>query len=666
MTQNASVNTNCTTAMAGMKTTYQVDAVAEEQQQQREQRDQPEDEVRDRGRRGRDRQDDLREVDLLDQPFLPDDRRDRVVDAAREPLPRQDRAEDEERVVGHGLLEDEVHEDDVDEHLEQRIEDPPEVAEERVGALLLQVRPGEVADEPAPRPDLAPSPRGRVRRAPGRRALERKATSRWPSTSSWVMSMSGRTVARPRPAPFAGVAWPRDRPRPRCRRRCRRPSRAAAPAARRAPSCMLTHSYYEEDPRVRREAEALVAAGRPVDVFALRRPGDPATGTRRRRPRPPPRRPAPPGRRPRHATSREYLAFFVRASLAATAGQPAAPGSRWSRSTPCRTSSSSRRSRSGSPACRWSSTSTRRCPSSSGCASRAPRVRCVQRRSCSRSGPRSLAADAVITVNDALADGSSALGVPPGKVTVVLNSPDLARFDPARFAARAFMADGTLRLVYAGALTPTYELDVAIDAMARAARCRPDLPVALDIYGRGDAEPRWRRQAATCGLADARPSSTAGSRSRTCPAALAAADIGLAPTRRTAFTDFSLSTKIFEYARDGQAGRRVAPAAGRADVPGRVRRDLRAGRRARHGGGHPAPRRRAAGARGARRRDRRARPRAVVGANESRVGVSRPRSSGADPTALSRGRPDGRLGRTDAATVGHRRDQTPHGVCWPP
>ena len=36
------------------------------------------------------------------------------------------------------------------------------------------------------------------------------------------------------------------------------------------------------------------------------------------------------------------------------------------------------------------------------------------------------------------------------------------------------------------------------------------------------------------------------------PAAIAAADIGLAPTRRNAFTDFSLSTKIFEYAAMGK------------------------------------------------------------------------------------------------------------------
>jgi glycosyltransferase involved in cell wall biosynthesis len=36
------------------------------------------------------------------------------------------------------------------------------------------------------------------------------------------------------------------------------------------------------------------------------------------------------------------------------------------------------------------------------------------------------------------------------------------------------------------------------------------------------------------------------------PAALAAGDIGLAPTRRTPFTDFSLSTKLFEYGAMGK------------------------------------------------------------------------------------------------------------------
>ena len=39
---------------------------------------------------------------------------------------------------------------------------------------------------------------------------------------------------------------------------------------------MIVHAYYEEDPRVRREAESLAASGRPVMVLGLRRPELPA------------------------------------------------------------------------------------------------------------------------------------------------------------------------------------------------------------------------------------------------------------------------------------------------------------------------------------------------------------------------------------------------------
>ena len=51
-------------------------------------------------------------------------------------------------------------------------------------------------------------------------------------------------------------------------------------------------------------------------------------------------------------------------------------------------------------------------------------------------------------------------------MSVVINSPSLARFDPAAHPRRAFREDGPLRLVYAGGLTPTYEVDVAIRAVA--------------------------------------------------------------------------------------------------------------------------------------------------------------------------------------------------------
>ena len=108
------------------------------------------------------------------------------------------------------------------------------------------------------------------------------------------------------------------------------------------------------------------------------------------------------------------------------------------------------------------------------------------------------------------------------------------------------MADGALRLVYAGAITPTYELDVAVEALAAISGRRPELAVALDLYGRGDSEPELRARAERLEIAH-RLAFHGRIPIEDVPAAIAAADIGLAPTRRDEFTDFSLSTKIFEY-----------------------------------------------------------------------------------------------------------------------
>jgi glycosyltransferase involved in cell wall biosynthesis len=315
-------------------------------------------------------------------------------------------------------------------------------------------------------------------------------------------------------------------------------------AIRPRPVGMLTHSYYEEDPRVRREAEALVASGRPVEVFALRRPEDPAEGeldgvvlhridVQRHQG-------AGLGR-----YLAEYLSFLARASIAATAAHGRA---------------------------RFALIQVHTLPDFLVFAAlhfrlagipvvldlheampeffriRFPRASrpLVQAALLAQERAAILAADAVLTVNTALAGRLVSLGVPPSKVTVVLNSPDLTRFDPARFKRRPFMTDGTLRLAYAGALTPTYEVDVAIEAMAQLRSLRPEMPVMLDIYGRGDAAGAWAHLARDRGLADA-----VAFHGRIpiehVPSALSTADIGLAPTRRTEFTDYSLSTKIFEY-----------------------------------------------------------------------------------------------------------------------
>jgi glycosyltransferase involved in cell wall biosynthesis len=160
-------------------------------------------------------------------------------------------------------------------------------------------------------------------------------------------------------------------------------------------------------------------------------------------------------------------------------------------------------------------------------------------------------AAAVLTVNEALAERLVELGVPATKVVLIRNSPALARFDPEAYPARPFRADGRLRLVYAGAFSPVYELDVAVEALGRLTTTRPDLDPTLELYGRDFGEVDLDGQARELGLSD-RVTLHGRIPIDAVPAALASADVGLGPTKRTSFTDFSLSTKLFEYAAMGK------------------------------------------------------------------------------------------------------------------
>jgi len=312
---------------------------------------------------------------------------------------------------------------------------------------------------------------------------------------------------------------------------------------------MLVHAYYDEDPRVRREAESLVAAGRPVDVFGLRRDGDAPHGmldgvtVHRLDVR-------------RHQGAglgtylREYLAFLVRASWALTRAYPrrryalvqvhTPPDLLAFAGLPLRLAGvpilldlheampeffRSRFPRASNP---------------------------IVHRLLLWSERISIAfAQRAVTVNQAMADRLIRLGVPGHKVGVVANSPSLARFDSSHFDRRTFAEDGTVRLAYAGALTPIYEVDVVIQAIAELRAARPDLRVGFDVYGRGDTAEPWAAVARERGVEDA---VTFHGRIgiEDVPAAIARADIGVAPTRRDPFTDVSLSTKVFEYAAMGK------------------------------------------------------------------------------------------------------------------
>ena len=312
----------------------------------------------------------------------------------------------------------------------------------------------------------------------------------------------------------------------------------------RRPLAMLTHSHYEEDPRVRREAESIVERGRPVDVYALRRAGEPADETID-------------GVRvhrlgvERHQGAgiatylREYLSFLARAGWSVTRAQRARhyavvqvhtlPDFLAFGGLPVRLA--------GVPLLldlheAMPEFFRMRFPASASPV--AHRLLLIQERASIR------LASAVITVNEALAERLIDLGVPRAKVSVILNSPSLRRFDRTAQPARTFMADGVLRLVYAGALTPVYELDVVLHAIAALRTLRPGLAVELEIYGRGDAEVSLHDLAEQLGIGPAVhfhgriPIADV-------PAAIAAADLGLAPTKSNRFTEMSLSTKLFEY-----------------------------------------------------------------------------------------------------------------------
>jgi glycosyltransferase involved in cell wall biosynthesis len=315
------------------------------------------------------------------------------------------------------------------------------------------------------------------------------------------------------------------------------------------PVLMIVHSYYEEDPRVRREAESLVGTGRPVAVLGLRRDGGPE-------------RSEVAGVTVHHLDVqrhqgaglgvylREYLSFLVRSMWQAVRLQRrerfglvqvhSLPDFLVFAALPLKLA--------GVPVLldlheAMPEFFRSRFPGASNPVAHAL-LRIQERLSIAVS-------TRTITVNPAMRERLIKLGVSPAKVGVVVNSPSLARFDPSRHARRAFREDGRLRLVYAGALTPTYELGVAIDAVGRVATEHPDLDVAFDVYGRGDTEPALREQVDRLGLVE-RVTFHGRIPIDDVPAAVARADIGLAPTRHDRFTDMSLSTKVFEYGAMGK------------------------------------------------------------------------------------------------------------------
>lgn len=153
-------------------------------------------------------------------------------------------------------------------------------------------------------------------------------------------------------------------------------------------------------------------------------------------------------------------------------------------------------------------------------------------------------ADELITVHEPLRQLSIARGVAPDRISVVMNSADGRLFDPSRHPRRAFMADGRLRLVHHSNLQRIYGLDVAVDGLAR---LRPDIDWRLDVYGDGP----YRAQVEAA-IARTETGARITLHGRVpmddLPRLIADADIGLVPSLPEPYLEYSLSTKLLEYA----------------------------------------------------------------------------------------------------------------------
>ncbi len=158
-------------------------------------------------------------------------------------------------------------------------------------------------------------------------------------------------------------------------------------------------------------------------------------------------------------------------------------------------------------------------------------------------------------------------GLPPEKVTVVMNSADPRLFHPLPAEDAGGCRNGRFRLVYHGGLFARYGLDVAVRAVAR---LRDEIPgLQLDIYGDGEAADGLRRLVEELGLLE-RVRLQGYVPIEQIPAAICGADLGVVPYRRSPFTDLLYPTKAFEYLAVGVpvvASRTAAVAELFADVP---------------------------------------------------------------------------------------------------
>lgn len=153
-------------------------------------------------------------------------------------------------------------------------------------------------------------------------------------------------------------------------------------------------------------------------------------------------------------------------------------------------------------------------------------------------------ADHVITINDPVQDLFVSRGLDPEKATVMMNAADDALFATVNAPANPRGNDGKIVLMYHGTLTRIYGLDIAIKGLSLAQREAPN--AELWILGDGPEMAALKKHAEDCGVA-----AKVRFIGRVLPTEISSwvqqSDIGVLATRRDVFLDYSFSNKLTEY-----------------------------------------------------------------------------------------------------------------------
>jgi len=157
-------------------------------------------------------------------------------------------------------------------------------------------------------------------------------------------------------------------------------------------------------------------------------------------------------------------------------------------------------------------------------------------------------ADKVISVNETMRENLESKGIPADKIFILNNFPDERVFPVRKDTAPWPRHPNQLTLFFAGTVTDHYDLGIAVQAVAVASRDIPNL--VLRIMGSGNKKTEILETARKLGVADRIELCQFGPVEKV-REEMQKADVGISSHKAGIFGDLYFSTKILEYMTQG-------------------------------------------------------------------------------------------------------------------